>query len=112
MAAPAEEAQARFTVKSGGLCFGALNNIWTGASVPLREGMPDIRPNPHAGGTVIYQKMEYTVPAQNGTWLAYHLVDLETKLVSGWFVCHSDVDAGVEIDKILRVSSSPYEEVL
>lgn len=58
------------------------------------------------GGTVKRQTLHFNTAAQNGTWLAYELVDDD---VAAWFVCHSDVDPETEIDKILRVSGSPYE---
>jgi hypothetical protein len=46
----------------------------------------------------------------NGTWSAFQLVDIRTNKVCAWFSCHSDVDPEVEIDMILRVAGSPYED--
>lgn len=48
------------------------------------------------------------MPARNGTWKAYRLVDGDE--VVAWFIAHSDVDPEMEVDKILRVSGSPYEK--
>lgn len=48
------------------------------------------------------------MPARNGTWNAYRLVDGDE--VVAWFIAHSDVDPEMEVDKILRVSGSPYEK--
>ena len=55
------------------------------------------------------QILEYNVPAQNGTWNTFQLVEKGTNRHCAWFVSHSDVDPEVEIEKILRVSGSPYE---
>lgn len=104
--ATAREVYSEFSVTSGGLCFGGLHNIWQGASVPV-QGFPEVRPN--RDGTVQVHRLEFNVPAQNGTWTAFHLVDTRTDRVCGWFICHHDVDEDQEIDKILRVSGSPYE---
>lgn len=62
-----------------------------------------------SGGTVKCQIIHFNVAAQNGTWLVYQLVGKGSKHVEGWFACHSDVDPEIEIDKIIRVSGSPYE---
>lgn len=94
-------------VSSGGLCFGALNNIWNGASMPVQPFPTDARPR--TSGTVIRQPIEYNIVARNGTWNAFRLIDLERSQVAAWFLAHSDVDPQAELDKILRVSGSPYE---
>ena len=98
---------AEFSVSSGCLCFGALNNIWNGASLPVQP-FPKPAP-PRTFGTVRTQPTEFNIAARNGTWNAFQLIDLETKEVAAWFVAHSDVDPNTEIDKILLVSGSPYE---
>jgi hypothetical protein len=36
-------------------------------------------------------------------------VDIRTQIVKAWFTCHIDIDPEDEINKILRVSPSPYE---
>ncbi|KAJ6256561.1 hypothetical protein Dda_8424 [Drechslerella dactyloides] len=98
---------ARFTVETGCLCFGALHNIWEGSLADV-QAFPITRPE--LSGTVAVHPLEYNVAALNGTWAAYHLVDVRSQEVRAWFVCHSDVDPEREVDKILRVSGSPYEE--
>jgi hypothetical protein len=95
------------TISSGRLCYGAVHNIWYGASAPPVQGLPKIRPR--TSGTVMVHRAEYNVAALNGTWNAFQLVDLEHKKVTAWFLAHSDVDAEKEMDKMLRVSGSPYE---
>jgi hypothetical protein len=97
----------QFTVTSGCLCYGDLHNIWHGASSLIREFPTAIEP--HASGTVITQVREYNVAAKNGTWNAFQLVEKGTDRLCAWFVSHSDIDPEAEIDKILRVSGSPYE---
>jgi hypothetical protein len=97
----------QFTVTSRCLCYGALHNIWHGASSPIQEFPTAI--DRRTGGTVISQVLEFNVTAKNGTWNAFQLVERGTNHVCGWFVSHSEVDPEVEIDKILRVSGSPYE---
>lgn len=62
-----------------------------------------------AGGTVKSQILQYNIRAKNGTWNVFQLILKGKDLVCAWFVCHSEVDPEVEIDKILRVSGSPYE---
>jgi len=54
-------------------------------------------------------KIEYNVSALNGTWKTYQLVDNRIQTVCACFACHSSVNPEEEIDKILRVSGSPYE---
>ncbi|KAE8392545.1 hypothetical protein BDV23DRAFT_192507 [Aspergillus alliaceus] len=100
------QATATFVVESGCICFGELHNVWSGSSVPIQV-FPSIRPE--CVGTVVAHHLEFNVPAHNGRWNAFHLVDIDTGIVSGWFLCHSDVDVGPEIQRILRVSGSPYE---
>ncbi|KAE8376165.1 hypothetical protein BDV26DRAFT_305795 [Aspergillus bertholletiae] len=97
---------ATFSITSRCLCFGELHNIWSGSSVPIQE-FPSARS--HRSGTVKVHHLEFNIPAQNGTWQAFELVDIETEMVSGWFLSHSDVDPVREIARILSVSGSPYE---
>ncbi|KAF3933257.1 hypothetical protein ABW19_dt0207829 [Dactylella cylindrospora] len=96
-----------FSVTSSCLCFGALHNILSGASVPP-QGFPNILPQ--ASGTVRVHLINHNVAALNGTWNAYQLVRVGTTEVAAWFACHSDVNPQQEVTKILRVSGSPYEE--
>ncbi len=95
---------ATISVSSGCLCFGSLQNIWDGASMPV-QSFPTARPR--ASGTVKTQPIEFNIAALNGTWNAFELIDLSTNGVCAWFLAHSEVDP--EIDRILRVSGSPYE---
>ncbi|ORY16607.1 hypothetical protein BCR34DRAFT_597614 [Clohesyomyces aquaticus] len=104
---PSPKIHSTLTISSGNLCFGSLHNIYPGASVPQVRGLPNVRY--HAGGTVKVQSIEYNLPARNGTWNAFQLIETEWNKVVGWFLAHSDVDPEKEIDKILRVAGSPYE---
>ncbi|KAL8650421.1 MAG: hypothetical protein Q9226_005154 [Calogaya cf. arnoldii] len=97
-----------FTVKPGHLCYGELHNIWQGASAELSHGLTAVQPK--IAGTVMTHKLDYNVSAQNGTWNAFRLIDTTECRLAGWFVAHEEVDVLQEIDKILRVSGSPYEE--
>ena len=105
---PIEQPQehSRFTVKSGYLCYGDLHNIWHGATSPTQSFPP---PAPEHSGTIILHKLQPCVPALNGAWITYQLVDIGDQVVRAWFVCHSSVNPEEEITKILRVSGSPYE---
>ncbi|KAK5655707.1 hypothetical protein OQA88_5640 [Cercophora sp. LCS_1] len=94
-------------VTSNRLCFGSLHNIWSGASASRVDGLPKVRFE--ASGTVKVQPVEYNIPALNGTWNAYQLIRQTTNQVSAWFLAHSSVDPQLEIDKILKISGSPYE---
>jgi hypothetical protein len=96
----------QFIVKSSCLCYGDLHNIWHGACSPI-QGFPT--PAPERSGTVRIHKLEYNVSALDGTWKTYQLVDIGSQIVRAWFACHSSVNPEEEIDKILRVSGSPYE---
>ncbi len=98
---------ATVSVSSGCLCFGALHNIWNGASMPV-QAFPTTRPR--TSGTVQAQPLEFNVAARNGVWNVFKLIDVRTKQVAAWFLAHSDVDPEREADKILRASGSPYEE--
>ncbi|KAF5622325.1 hypothetical protein F52700_10588 [Fusarium sp. NRRL 52700] len=95
-----------FSVVSGELCFGSLHNIWFGSSAPS-QGLPVAPPQPE--GTVIAHSINYNVAAQKGTWKVFKLVAPETSHAVAWFVAHEDVDPRQEVDKILRISGSPYE---
>jgi hypothetical protein len=96
----------QFIVKSSCLCYGDLHNIWHGACSPI-QGFPT--PAPERSGTVRIHKLEYNVSALDGTWKTYQLVDIGSQIVRAWVACHSSVNPEEEIDKILRVSGSPYE---
>jgi hypothetical protein len=100
------QVHSRFTVKSSCLCYGSIHNIWHGAS-SATQGFPT--PVPERSGTVRIHKLDYNVSALNGTWKTYQLVDIGNQTVRAWFACHSSVDPEEEMDKILRVSGSPYE---
>jgi hypothetical protein len=96
-----------FTITSGRLCYGTLNNIYHGASSPVQEFPTSVERR--QGGTVHSQVFEFNITAKNGTWNAFQLVEKNTDLVRAWFVSHSEVEPVREIDKILRVAGSPYE---
>ncbi|KAM3552186.1 hypothetical protein MY1884_007332 [Beauveria asiatica] len=55
------------------------------------------------------QTVHYNSTALNGTWRVYELVDSRPTERTAWFVCHDSVDPETEVDKMLRVSGSPYE---
>ncbi|KAF7592243.1 hypothetical protein BBP40_000444 [Aspergillus hancockii] len=95
-----------FSVTSGCLCFGELHNILLGSSAPVQRFS---NPRPHCAGTVKVHRIDFNVPAQQGRWDVFRLVNIDTGLVTGWFLSHSDVDSSLEIARILRVSGSPYE---
>lgn len=97
----------QFTVSSGCLCYGALHNIRHGASTPIQSFPMELEQR--EGGTVRSQILEYNVPASNGIWNAFQLVEKDSNRIVAWFVSHSEVDPQSEIDKILRISGSPYE---
>lgn len=96
-----------FNVTSGCLCYGDLHNVWHGASSPIRDFPTTI--GRHIGGTVTAQILDFNTVAKNGIWKTFQLVEKGTGRLCAWFASHSDVDPEVEIDKILRVSGSPYE---
>lgn len=98
---------AQFTIKSGYICYGGLDDILYGASSEPTQGLPSAPPEP--SGTVITHKHTFNTAALNGTWNTYQLVGTTNQEVSAWFACHSSVDPQTEIDKILQVSGSPYE---
>ncbi|KAF5691276.1 hypothetical protein FDENT_3510 [Fusarium denticulatum] len=95
-----------FSVVSGELCFGSLHNIWFGSSAPS-QGLPFAPPQP--SGTVIAHSINYNIAAQKGIWNVFKLVASETSDAVAWFVAHADVDPRQEVEKILRISGSPYE---
>ncbi|KAL8832648.1 MAG: hypothetical protein Q9170_004788 [Blastenia crenularia] len=97
-----------FTIKSGHLCYGELHNIWQGASAEPSHGLPAVLPK--ISGTVLAHQLDHNVPARDGTWNAFQLIDTTTLSVSGWFVAHESVDVLHDVDKILRISGSPYDE--
>ncbi|KAM5508836.1 hypothetical protein FOXYSP1_11802 [Fusarium oxysporum f. sp. phaseoli] len=80
--------QSTLSVVSGQLCFGSLHNIC---------------------GTVKAHSINYNVAAQKGIRNAFKLVVSETSYTVAWFVAHADIDPRQEVDKILRISVSPYE---
>ncbi|KAF5651392.1 uncharacterized protein FTJAE_139 [Fusarium tjaetaba] len=94
------------SVVSGQLCFGSLHNIWFGSSAPTQGLL--VAP-PHPSGTVQAHSINYNICAQNGIWNVYKLVISETSDAVAWFVAHADIDPRQEVDKILRISGSPYE---
>ncbi|KAF5548559.1 hypothetical protein FPHYL_9890 [Fusarium phyllophilum] len=98
--------QSTLSVVSGQLCFGSLHNIWFGSSAPS-QGLPVAPPQPST--TVKAHSINYNVPAQNGMWNVFKLVVSGTSDAAAWFVAHEDIDPRQEVDKILRLSSSPYE---
>ncbi|KAH7176797.1 hypothetical protein EDB81DRAFT_773581 [Dactylonectria macrodidyma] len=98
---------ATFSVTSGRLCFGDLENIWQGASTEPVHGVPTF--SALQGGTIKQFDFKYNLPAENGTWNAIQLVDVASQNVCGWLATHADVDPAQEVDKILRVSGAPYE---
>ncbi|KAH0596176.1 hypothetical protein MHUMG1_06037 [Metarhizium humberi] len=102
------QVHSQFTVSSGCLCYGHLHNMWHGKSMPIQP-FPSVLER-ETGGTVLSQLVHFNIAAQNGTWLAYQLMDNRTNEVAAWFVCHSHVNPETEIDKILRVSGAPYED--
>ena len=99
-----------FTIQSHNVCYGSLHNIWHGANSPPLMTFPAVV-RPRLSGTVKTHQLGHNVPAKNGTWLVFQLVDVKSRKreVCGWFACHEDIDPLKEIDKILRVSGSPYE---
>ncbi|KAL8846196.1 MAG: hypothetical protein Q9221_008693 [Calogaya cf. arnoldii] len=99
---------AHFTVHSGHLCYGKLHNIWQGVLAERSYGLTAVQPR--VAGTVITHKLDHNVSTQNGTWNAFQLIDTTQYRLAGWFIAHDSVDVLEEIDKILRVSGSPYEE--
>ncbi|KAK6329839.1 hypothetical protein TWF718_003272 [Orbilia javanica] len=98
---------ATFTVSSGGVCFGALHNIWSGSTAPI-QSFPVARPQ--TNGTVIAHELQYNIVARNGTWNVYRLIDNRNGGVSAWYASHPSVEPVRDIRKILRVSGSPYEQ--
>lgn len=101
------EVYSHFFVTSGHLCYGALHNILYGALKEPSQGLPYV--SPALSGTVQRHELELNVPAKNGEWFTFQLVNTSSEKAWGWFACHSDVNPDEEVDKILRVSGSPYE---
>ncbi|KAF5699730.1 hypothetical protein FGLOB1_11193 [Fusarium globosum] len=98
--------QSSLSVVSGQLCFGSLHNIWYGSSAPSQD-LPVAPPQP--SGTVQAHSVNYKATAQNGIWNVFKLVASETSDAVAWFVAHEGIDPRQEVDKILRISGSPYE---
>lgn len=101
---------ATFELQSGHLCYGVLRNIYHGASAPKAEGLP-AHQEPVSGGTIRRHEHSFNLPALKGTWHIYHLIGKygeDTQTVA-YLLSHSSVDPQTEVDKILRVSGSPYE---
>ncbi|KAM3532859.1 hypothetical protein MY4038_003865 [Beauveria bassiana] len=104
---PTPKPHSSFTVSSGCLCYGHLHNMCHGLTLP-----PQPFPNAvewHMDGTIKSQIVHYNITALNGTWHAYELVDSRSGERTAWFVCHDSVSPETEVDKMLRVSGSPYE---
>ncbi len=99
---------AYFTFHFGPLCYGELHDIWQGAFAEPIYGLTAVQPR--VLGTVTTHKLDHNVSALNGTWDAFRLIDKTECRLAGWFVAHESVDVLQEIDKILRISGSPYEE--
>lgn len=104
---PTPTPHSTFTVSSGCLCYGDLHNMYHGMTVPTQPFPSAVERHP--GGTVKAQILQYNTAALNGTWRAYELVNTSSEKCTAWFVCHDSVDPVPEVDKILRVSGSPYE---
>uniref|UniRef100_A0A8H7NEM9 Uncharacterized protein n=1 Tax=Bionectria ochroleuca TaxID=29856 RepID=A0A8H7NEM9_BIOOC len=96
-----------FIVSSGCVCFGSLHNIWGGSLAPVQP-FRQVKPQP--SGTVSAHEFKHNIAAVNGTWNVFQLKDLRSGQASGWFACHVDVDPDREIEKILTISGSPYED--
>ncbi|KAL2784073.1 hypothetical protein BJX66DRAFT_317353 [Aspergillus keveii] len=88
-----------FTTASGALCFGTLQNIWSGASKPLSKEIPQDE-----------RKTTFSLPAKKGTWNVFRLLDAEGHIPCVWFACHISVDAEVEVDRIIRAAGSTRDE--
>ena len=97
---------ATFQVGSGALCFGSLSDIRRGANTTIQAAP---HPERHGRGTIVTQSLEYNLPARNGPWTTFPLVDVGSSTVQGWFAAHSDVNPLDELDKILHVAGSPYD---
>lgn len=106
MATP--QVHTHFIVKSGHLCYGELHNIWQGASAEPCHGLTAVQPK--SVGTVLAHELDHNVAALNGTWNAFQLIDTTNERLAGWFVANESVNVLQEIDKILRISGSPYED--
>lgn len=107
------ESSKEFTVSSGAICFGPLRDVLRASRTPIQTPPePPAKPVPDGIPFIKQQQqMEHNVPAQNGTWTALPLVTmLKPHRTTAWFVAHSDVDPATEIDKILRVAGSPFED--
>lgn len=98
--------QSTLSVVSGQLCFGSFHNIWFGSSAPS-QGLPVAPPQPN--GTAKAHSINYNVAAQKGIWNVFKIVVSETAYTVAWFVAHADIDPRQEVDKIFRISGSPYE---
>lgn len=112
MATPTTQVKplATFEIHSGHLCYGALHNICHGASSDKVEGLPSPQ-EPIPGGTIRRHEAAFNLPALIGTWNVYALIGKygDNMQIVAYFASHHSVDPASEIDKILRVSGSPYE---
>ncbi|KAM3442127.1 hypothetical protein MY4824_001139 [Beauveria thailandica] len=104
---PTPTPHSSLTVSSGCLCYGHLHNMCHGLTLPPQPFPRAVERPLH--GTVKSQTVHYNSTALNGTWRAYELVDSRSAERTAWFVCHDSVDPETEVDKMLRVSGSPYE---
>lgn len=100
----------QFEINSSNICYGSLHNIWCGVNAEPLMTFPSLV-QPRVSGTVKKHQLNFNVPATNGIWSTFQLVDLKSdkKEACGWFACHASVNPEKEIDRILRVSGSPYE---
>ncbi|KAF2159754.1 hypothetical protein M409DRAFT_60529 [Zasmidium cellare ATCC 36951] len=101
---------ATFEIHSGHLCYGALHNIYHGASSDKVGGLP-LPQEPIPGGTIRRHEAAFNLPALIGTWNIYALIGKygDNMQIVAYFASHHSLDPAFEVDKILRVSGSPYE---
>lgn len=98
-----------FAVHSPGFCFGPILDIHYASRDPIFSPPPE--PVLFASGSVKVHDVAKCLPAQFGSWRTYPLTSIHAPhAVTGWFAAHESVDARAELDKILRVAGSPYED--